>query len=73
MYCDAHLSLLTWSFEQLASKNICVDRMADLGNDQIEEMIDLCEKMLEKSYCVYSKFPVAAVILTECGKVVTGE
>jgi len=36
-------------------------------------MIELCEKSLSKAYAIYSKFPVAAVIVTEDDKVFTGE
>lgn len=47
--------------------------MAELSVAKIEEMIDLCDKMLDKSYCIYSKFPVAAVLMTECGKLISGK
>lgn len=47
--------------------------MSELTDVKINEMIDLCEKMLEKSYCIYSKFPVAAVLITDCGKTITGK
>lgn len=47
--------------------------MAVLDDKKIEEMIDLCKKTLDKAYCVYSKFPVAAVLVTECGKPFTGK
>lgn len=48
--------------------------MADMSAAvNIEEMIDLCEKMLDKSYCIYSNFQVASVLVTEDGKVFTGE
>ena len=40
---------------------------------QVEQMIDLCHELLGKSYCVYSNFPVAAVLLTDCGKAFTGK
>lgn len=46
--------------------------MAQIGETQIEQMIDLCEKMLDKSYCVYSNFPVAAALITEDGTVFSG-
>lgn len=39
----------------------------------IQEMIDLCAKMLEKSYCIYSNFPVASVLVAEDGATFTGE
>lgn len=46
--------------------------MSDLKETQIREMIDLCDKMLERAYAVYSNFPVAATVVTECGKVFSG-
>lgn len=47
--------------------------MGELTSERINEMIDLCEKMLEKSYCIYSRFPVASVLLTDDNKVFTGK
>lgn len=47
--------------------------MAVLEDEKIKEMIELCRKTLDKSYCVYSKFPVASVIVTDCDKVFTGK
>lgn len=47
--------------------------MAAIDKNQISDMIDICERMLERSYCVYSRFPVAAVLLTECGMAITGK
>lgn len=46
--------------------------MAESSEYDIEKMIDLCESMLERSYCVYSRFPVASVLITDCGKIFTG-
>jgi cytidine deaminase len=48
-------------------------KMEDLSPERINEIIDICDQMLEKSYCVYSRFAVASVLMTECGKVFTGE
>uniref|UniRef100_A0A0N4Z8G3 Cytidine deaminase n=1 Tax=Parastrongyloides trichosuri TaxID=131310 RepID=A0A0N4Z8G3_PARTI len=36
------------------------------------ELIEASVKILEKSYCPYSKFPVGAALLTKCGKIITG-
>lgn len=47
--------------------------MSELAVDQVEKVIDLCESMLDKSYCIYSKFPVACVLITDCGKLITGK
>lgn len=48
--------------------------MADSEVDaKIPEMIDLCAKMLEKSYCIYSNFAVASVLIAEDGTTFTGK
>lgn len=47
--------------------------MSDLSGEKIDEMIDLCEKMLERSYCIYSRFAVASVLLTDSGELFTGK
>jgi cytidine deaminase len=47
--------------------------MDELEQSKIDEIIDLCDQMLEKSYCVYSRFAVASVLVTECGKMFTGK
>lgn len=47
--------------------------MTDLDDDKIQEFIDLCQVMLIRAYCDYSKFAVASVLVTECGKTFTGK
>lgn len=47
--------------------------MAQFDQEKVEELIDLCDQMLERSYCIYSKFPVAAVLITNCDKIFTGK
>lgn len=47
--------------------------MANFNETELNKMIDMCEKALEQSYCVYSKFAVAAVLVTDCGKTIPGE
>lgn len=46
--------------------------MENLNESQEKEMIDLCEQMLARSYCPYSKFAVASVLVAESGKIFTG-
>lgn len=38
----------------------------------IDRMIDVCDGMLNRSYCVYSKFPVGAALVSEGGQVYSG-
>lgn len=47
-------------------------KMADFSDNEFNKMIDMCEQVLERSYCVYSKFAVAAVLVTDCGKAISG-
>lgn len=47
--------------------------MTNLKESQIKEAIDLCEKMLDRAHCAYSKFPVASVLITEDDNFITGE
>lgn len=48
-------------------------RFATMSSEmKIEDAISLLEETLEKSYCAYSKFPVACVLIAECGKTFTG-
>lgn len=47
--------------------------MAEFSQEKVEEMIDLCDQMLDRAYVVYSRFPVAAVLITDCNKIFTGK
>lgn len=47
--------------------------MVQLSDAKIAEMKDLCQRMLERSYCIYSKFRVASVLVTDDGTMITGE